>query len=133
MAAPGDTQVLLRTAFATANERWPGLGIELPAFVDAAEAHARGRLEQLGLEATAERLAQALGRMCLEDLCLACACDAGSEEAWSAFHAGYRLRLLGLAVKQGLDRERADAQVGALLSDLALPPARVAAATLLGT
>ena len=133
MAASGASSDLLQHACDVTRTAHGVHDLDAAAFAEAATSHAQARLERLGLEATPERTADALARMCLEDLCLAHACDAGSETAWSAFHGAYTPRLTGLARKQGLDAERAETEVTGLLADLALPPPRAKAATVLGT
>ncbi len=133
MEASGENRDLLRARFRAATERTPGLALSFEAFLEEAETRARERVEKLRLEPTPERITRALRRMCLEDLYIVVACNAGEEAAWSAFNAEYVPRLRGLAVKQGCDRERADAEVTALLADLAMPPAGGGVRTLLGT
>lgn len=133
MAARGESDDLLRRACDAMRARHRVADLDAAAFARDARRHAAARLERLGLAAEDAHVEAALGRMCLEDLCLAHACDGGNESAWAAFHGAYSPRLVGLALKHGLDRERAEAEVGSLFADLALPPPRAAAATVLGT
>ena len=133
MGIRSDSLDLLRAACEATRTRFRLRSLDAAGFAVAARAHARARLVRLGREATDARVDEALARMCLEDLCLAYACDTGSEAAWQAFHEAYLPRLTGLAYQQGCDRERGEAEVGGLLADLALPPARGGVATLLGT
>jgi RNA polymerase sigma factor (sigma-70 family) len=67
------------------------------------------------------------------DSFLSIACDEGASGAWEAFSAEYGPRLRALCVSRGVPEGEAEARVSDLIADLALPPPRANARTLLGT
>jgi RNA polymerase sigma factor (sigma-70 family) len=88
---------------------------------------------QLGLPPTAERVASYVAGAALEDLVLACACEAGDAGAWAAFDQCYRDRLVGYAVRRGISGADADAVVSDVIGDLCAPPTRGTTRSILGT
>ncbi len=87
----------------------------------------------LALEPTAERVSTYVASAALEDLVLACACEAGDAGAWAAFDQLYRDRLIGYAVRRGISGADGDAVVSDVIGDLFAPPTRGGARSVLGT
>ena len=87
----------------------------------------------LGLDPTPERVSTYVGSAALEDLVLACACEAGDAGAWAAFDQIYRDRLIGYAVRRGVCGADADGVVSDVVGDLFAPPTRGDARSVLGT
>jgi DNA-directed RNA polymerase specialized sigma24 family protein len=83
--------------------------------------------------AAGEALDAAIARRVGTDLFLASACEANVPGAWDVLHERFEPRLRALALR--MLRARSDAEVLAaeVLGDLAVPPPRAAARTLLGT
>lgn len=69
----------------------------------------------------------------LQDLYLGTACDAGDEKAWATLEREFLPRLQQRARGCRIGPARAEAEATALLGDLALPPPRDQARTLIGT
>lgn len=87
----------------------------------------------LDLPPTAERVSAYVAGAALEDLVLACACEAGDTGAWAAFDQLHRDRLIGYAVRRGISGADADAVVSDVVGDLFAPPTRGGAKSVLGT
>lgn len=126
-------QLDLRRGYEEGVERYGELGLAYDAYAaDALEAVDR-RFASLSLASTPERTSEALLRMAGGDLYLARACNVGAVEAWAALTKTFTPRLTGLARKRGARGSSADDLVSALLADLALPPPKSRARTLIGT
>jgi len=123
----------LRSALDAARAR----GLAFGRTLDRLEADVRrlgGRhLASLGLAPTSERVRAYVARAALEDLVLACACEARDVGAWDAFDQLYRDRLVGFAVRRGVSGADADGIVADVFGDLFAPPPRGGARSLLGT
>lgn len=108
-------------------------GLTLEAFVERAAELAALQASRLGLPVDGARLEAFVERAALADLALACAAEAGSAVAWGVLHERFARRLEGFAVKHGLCSPDAEALVQDVFGDLASPPPRSCARTLLGT
>lgn len=123
----------LRRGYELGIERYGELGLAFDAYAADVLHAIHDRLAALELEATPERVSTALERMAAGDLYLARACNVGAVDAWAALTAHFTPRLTGLARKRGARGSSADDLVSALFADLALPPPRGRARTLIGT
>jgi RNA polymerase sigma factor (sigma-70 family) len=123
----------LEAAHAAAVDLYGDLGLDAAAYAERARALAKGHFARLGLPDDEEHVSTFLARAALEDVYLAGACEAGSRDAWDVLHARFAARLEGFAVRRGLSSAEAESLVQDLIGDLAAPPPRAAARTLLGT
>lgn len=126
-------ELSLRRGHEAGIEAYGDLGLTFEAYAAEALRAVERRLDQLSLDADRKRVGDALARMAGADLYLARACELGSVDAWAALANDLVPRLTGLARKRGARGSSAEEEVSALLSDLALPPPRGRARTLIGT
>lgn len=123
----------LRVALEASVAAYGDHGLDLPTLTARVVALAQAQLQRLGLPPEPGRVRSFIERAALSDLCLASACEQGAETAWRALHRQFARRLEGFAVKRGLCSPEAEALIQDVLGDLASPPPRAAARTLLGT
>jgi RNA polymerase sigma factor (sigma-70 family) len=123
----------LAAALARTKEKGLAFARTLPLLeADVARLGAR-HLAGLGLEPTPERVANYVARAALEDLVLACACEAGDVGSWDTLDQLYRDRLVGFGIRRGISGADADGIVSDVFGDLYAPPPSGGARTLLGT
>jgi RNA polymerase sigma factor (sigma-70 family) len=123
----------LRRGFERGRTEYGPLPIAFAAYEAHVVAAATRHWAALALAPSADRLAEHVASGAMSDLYLAAACDAGSPGAWEVLAERLRPRLEGFAVRRGLASNEAEARVQDLLGDLALPPPRGGARTLLAT
>lgn len=128
----GDHDVL-SAALEAAREKGLAFSRTLESFESDVRRLAARHLAGLEVEPSAERVSRYVGSAALEDLVLACACEAGDGGAWAAFDQLYRDRLTGFAVRRGLAGSNADAVVSDVIGDLFAPPTRGGTRSVLGT
>ncbi len=122
-----------RRAFEAGRSTWGDVGLAFEAFAEGAHARIRARLERLGLPVTPESIQASIRAAAGADLYLARAGESGSEEAWQTLHAAFRPRLRALALRRGADGATAEQLAGEVIGQLAEPPPRGEARTVLGT
>ena len=129
---PTDLQAALEERWRTAATAHRSLALPLAEFVeDLLQLWARGK-QRLGLAMDASALRADIDRIHYEDLYLARLCERGDESAWRAFHTRYHPDLCGVLTRH-VRAEQADEVASAVIADAALPPAKKADRTLLGT
>ena len=129
---PSDLQAALEERWRTAATAHRSLALSFVDFVaDLLQLWTRGK-QRLGLSTDADVLRADIDRIHYEDLYLARLCERGDESAWRAFSARYHPDLCGVLARH-VRAEQADEVASAVIADAALPPAKKADRTLLGT
>lgn len=124
-------RALLRAAFDEGARRSPAVALSFEEFRSRVLEIAGSPIEPG--TASADAVGSYLRRAALADLYLATACDFGDPGAWEALSGAVRCRLEALAKNRMGSAADAEALVQDLLGDLAAPPPRGEARTLLGT
>jgi RNA polymerase sigma factor (sigma-70 family) len=125
-------RVAVDRAFDAGRAAWGDVGLERDDF-RACVAQRAARCGGTSEEGRADEASEWIHAAALVDLYLASACEAGNSRAWEILTHDMRPRLEGFAARRGHGSFEAESVVQDLLGDLAAPPSRPIARTLLGT
>jgi RNA polymerase sigma factor (sigma-70 family) len=128
-----ECETALAAAYEAGRKADGELAVSLDAYADRAVRLAIRRLRAQSMDPTPRRVAEAIDCAAGADLHLATACEIGTARAWEVLVTRYAPRLRGLAARRGEGPQQAESISSDVLADLALPPPRGGARTLLGT
>ena len=123
----------LRAGFEAGRRKYGALELPFATYAGDVINAVRARRRSMGLPVEPSDLDAALSKRALDDLYLARACEHGCEQAWAVLATTFRSRLIGLAVRRGARGDQSESLGDELFSQLALPPAKSAGRTRIGS